>query len=300
MTEYKLDLSDINMTLLFPPKEYPITTQQAFQHALTEIVSETYEDPSAANFGGAGVLQSQSEAATISIDQSADTLDWDAVERWNLEIGRRLSIGFGHYHHEQQLVYAMGLSRNLVAEQFDSFRETMAAFKEPIQTAINRMGVNCSPPEKGEGRPPLDRDSSCLAGSLNAYTDLTVGEKKISTNIMHLELPHWIWVHGTIEYTLRPKAVLDLFNIDATEDQFRERITSINEQVNIGREEAASILEETLSDWTQTTETEGQIRNRIIERAEQLDDEKYSRDSWIKEEQEMSTEWASLQEILDS
>lgn len=300
MTEYSLDLSETDMSLLFPPESYPITRQLATQHALAEWILSQYNDPKSESFGGAGILNPKRDGASISIGQPAESLNWDAVERWNLDIGRRLSIGYGHYHTESQIVFAMGFSHGLVAEQFDSATELMSAVKEPVIEALDRIGITAKPPSRALVHSPLDRDSACLTGVFNEVSDLMVGDRKISTSVAHMEIEGTVVAHGTIEYELRPERVMNLFNIDATEAQFREQITCITDHVDIERETAVSIFEETLREWAYTDELANEARDAVIDRARQLEVEKYAIESWIMEPKEMTANLGDFSEVVNS
>lgn len=299
MDEHTLDLSGTETYAIFPSEEYPITAQQAFQQAMVDVLLDMYDNLSTLEVGAVGTLESGVDAASISISQSADDLNWDAIEKYDIEVARRMSIGFGHYHHESQLVFAMGLSKALVAEQFGSFQETMDAFKEPIQTALNRMGVDASPPEQGESFPGLDDNIACLAGNMNRYSDLAVDGRKISTSIMHLEFPHAVLVHGTIEYERELDKVIEVFNLDTTVEEFQKNVTSISRETDIEREEANTILKETLMDWAHTQENTGVVRDAVVERAEELEAEKYGTEEWIMERQERTSKWSDFQGLLD-
>lgn len=299
MTDYHIDLSDTDMYALFPPEEYPITRQQAFQHALVDTIRDQYENIEETHTGGVGVLQSQSDAVTISVNQDPDTLNWDAIEKYDLEVGRRMSIGLGHYHSKDQLVFAMGFSHALVKDTFSGAVELLDAIKDPIREALSRMGIEAPENPEIKDRSALDVHRACLAGTMTDTVHILADGRKISTCIAHMELDDALVAHGTIEYQRNPERLIEIFDLDAKTHELSERVTSISELSDVSRDEAQAILEETLLDWAHTKDNTGELRDEVLERAEELDRERYSKDEWIMEPQPMSSRLHDFEKLIN-
>lgn len=286
MTEYRMDLSDTEMEVRSPPGEYSITTQIAFQHAMAERARER-------GCGAVGVLRSSRDAVTLGLHQRSEELDWDAVDRWDIEVGRRHSIGGGHFHHEGQLAYAIEIPDSELVQAHEKELDVIdltQGFMEPIVTALDRMGIDAEFPT--ESREPLDSDSACLAGVVNDYSNIVVDGRVIVSNALHMEYEGVVSALGAIEYSLRPDRLQTLFGIDATEAEIRERLTDVSEHSDVDRDDALEILEDTLREWAGASDVEWS--DAELERVQELDEQTYSTDSWIEQTQEQTADFTRL------
>lgn len=269
-----------------PPGEYAIATQIAFQHALAE---QTATDGT----GGVGVLQLDGDAVTIGVSQDPETVDWDAVDRWDLDVGRRLTLGGGHYHHEGKLTYAMILPVEALASSADSPSEAIGIVQDPIVDALERMGIEPRFPTKEERS---GSHTVCRAGGANGPTDLLVDGRKIAGTGAHFEFDGVIVAHGAIDHSLWPEREVGVFETDATPEDLRREVTSVKEHVDIDREAALTILEESLHEWADARPVEWSEDE--LDRVQELAERRYSTDKWIMETQKWSADLTEIRRVL--
>ncbi|MFD1688291.1 biotin/lipoate A/B protein ligase family protein, partial [Halolamina salifodinae] len=88
--------------------------------------------------------------------------------------------------------------------------------------------------------------------------------------------------HGSITYDSRPEDHLAVFaDSGVTVEEFEERVAGITDIVEVSREEAVDAFETALQEWADAEE--GEWTDAELERAEEIADQKYRNDAWIRE-----------------
>ena len=276
MSDWKLDLSDVEVYMRkLPSRTQPLKRQMAIQEV------EARNRGTAERAGAFGVFRPSLDAITMSRHQDPDIIDWDAVDRWDIEVTRRNSQGGSIYHDaEGDLTFVFGVTEDVLVSQASGFKEGFKMLFEPIGEALSRMGVEWTWPEVEHEKHGRDFDVCYLR---DTYTDFDIhaDNQKICATIGHFEFDNVIIQQGAINYSFRPEREVGLFDIETTPEQFANWTTSVEEQGDVGRDEAANILEETLQEWTGAQKMDW--TDEELHQAEYLAENKYATDQWIME-----------------
>lgn len=223
------------------------------------------------------------EPSTLSLGyrQEVDTVDWGFCDREGIDVTRRQTGGGGIYHDRRA-----DISYTIVApadEVPGDLMDCYARFCEPILEAFDRMGVDADFAE-------AERDAiyypSCYLRDIHPAHDIVAptGEgadaRKISGNAQYRQRDVVIQ-HGSISFDLAPEAHVGCFETDIAPETFAERVTSVREQAEGGREEAVEILGDALAEWCEANE--GEWHEKEIEAARDLGERKYGSESWIRD-----------------
>ena len=217
------------------------------------------------------------EPSTLSLGygQASETVDWEYCESEGIDVTRRPTGGGGIYH---DAVGDVSYSIVVPADEVPGdLMECYASLLEPILDAFDRMGVPASVAE--ESRPALYRPA-CYLREVHPAHDVVVGGRKISGNAQYRTRDAVIQ-HGSITFaceTARHLAVFDEPGVGV--DEFRERVTSVNHESGIDRDEAVVALEASLAEWADAhvdgwTDVE-------LERAGELVEERFAHDEWTR------------------
>jgi lipoate-protein ligase A len=250
--------------------------------ALDEIAAET------AAAGGPRTLRVYRwEPSTLSLGyhQDPDTVDWTHCEREGIGVTRRPTGGGGIYHdaHGDISYTIVAPADELPGDLVESYHRLC----RPILDAFERMGV---PARFAETERPAAHAPACYLRELHPAHDVVVPdgdgddarERKVSGNAQHRRTDAVVQ-HGSLTYAVYPERHLSVFadaEADADAATFRERVTSIDEHADIGRDEAVAALEAALRQWADAAE--GSWTDDELDRARDRAAEKYERDEWTR------------------
>ena len=222
------------------------------------------------------------EPSTLSLGyrQKPDSVDWEFCEQTGIDVTRRQTGGGGIYHDR----YA-DISYTIVApaeEVPGDLMDCYALFCEPILEGLSRMGVEA---DFASTELEAIHEPSCYLRDVHPAHDVVVpdgdGARKISGNAQYRRKDVVIQ-HGSISYDLEAESHLGVFaDHDVSRETFRERVTSIREEVGINREEAVETLATALEEWCSARA--GEWREGELETARELAARKYGADTWVRD-----------------
>lgn len=248
----------------------------ALNMALDEVAAETV-----AAGGPASARVYGWEPSTLSLGYGQDqaTIDWAFCDREGIEVTRRPTGGGGIYHDAfGDIAYSIVGPRDALPGDLMACYELLC---RPILDAFDRMGVDVR--LAGTERPAV-HDPACYLRRLHPSHDLVVpgeaGERKISGNAQYRHRDAVVQ-HGSLLFRSTPERHLACFTDHPTDPaEFRERVTAIDEQVDISRSTAIETLERTLADWLEGSP--GRWTEAERARADALVAEKYGSEAWTR------------------
>ncbi|WP_224447725.1 lipoate--protein ligase family protein [Haloprofundus salilacus] len=240
--------------------------------ALDEIAAET-----AADGGPRTVRVYRWEPSTLSLGyrQEPQTVDWALCEREGITVTRRQTGGGGIYHDAYgDISYSITAP---AAELPSRLLDCYHLLCTPVLDGFERMGVDA---DFADEQLPAIHQPACYLRELHPAHDVVAGGRKISGNAQYRRRDAVIQ-HGSLTYSVLADRHLGVFadpGIDAK--AFRERVTGIDEQADISREEAVSALEDALGEWVEAEE--GEWTDEELDRARTRAREKYESDDWVR------------------
>ncbi len=242
------------------------------QMALEEVAAETaLED----NLRTVRVFSWEPSTLSLGYNQDPATVDWDYCEQAGIEVTRRQTGGGGIYHDRHA-----DISYTIVAPAAEVPGDLMACYElccTPILEALTRMGIEA---DFAATRQESIYQPACYLREINPAHDVVAADgRKISGNAQY-RTRDVVIQHGSISYAREPKPHLEVFEADLEPATFTGRVTSIREQTGIDREEAVSILTETLREWCEATP--GEWAPHELENAQTIAANKYDTDAWVR------------------
>ncbi|WP_458206109.1 lipoate--protein ligase family protein [Haladaptatus sp. NG-SE-30] len=240
--------------------------------ALDEIAAET-----AAEGGPRTLRVYRWEPSTLSLGyrQDPETVDWDFCEREGITVTRRPTGGGGIYHDNFG-----DISYSIVApaeELPGDLMETYELLCDPVFDAFERMGVDA---QFTDETLPVLYEPACYLRELHPAHDIVANGRKISGNAQYRRKDAVIQ-HGSLKFALDADRHLSTFaDPETTPSEFADRVTTINEQVSIDRDEAVTAVENALHDWADAEE--GSWTDAEVARAREHADAKFASESWTK------------------
>jgi len=241
--------------------------------AFDEIAAET-----AAEGGPRTLRVYRWDPSTLSLGYHQDpaTIDWDFCDREGITVTRRPTGGGAIYHDDfGDISYSIIAP---AAELPGDLMESYALLCEPLFDAFERMGVEAA---YAESEQPAVHEPACYLRELHPAHDVLAADgRKISGNAQYRQRDSVIQ-HGSVTYARETERHLGTFADPPDAGAFRERVTSVREQVGIAREEAVTALETALARWAgaEAGEWTDEERDRARERARR----KYASDDWTRE-----------------
>ncbi|MGM0590789.1 MAG: lipoate--protein ligase family protein [Halobacteriota archaeon] len=240
--------------------------------ALDEIAAET-----AAAGGPRTVRVYRWDPSTLSLGyrQDPDTVDWEHCDREAVTVTRRQTGGGGIYHD-----FDGDISYSIVAPADDLPGDLMECYHllcTPVLDAFARMGVDA---DFAAEELPAIYPPACYLRALHPAHDIVAGGRKVSGNAQYRRKDAVIQ-HGSLTYSVRAADHLGVFAApETTPDAFRQRVTGIEEQVDIDRSEAVACVEAALEAWADAAE--GEWTDEELARARTRATEKYGAASWVR------------------
>jgi lipoate-protein ligase A len=270
--------------------------------ALDEIAAET-----AAAGGPRTVRVYQWDPSTLSLGyrQDPDTVAWDYCDREGITVTRRPTGGGGIYHDRWGDV-----SYSIVApadELPGDLMDTYELLCEPVFDAFERLGINA---QFTDEQLPAIHQPACYLRELHPAHDVVAGgsdddagghPRKISGNAQYRRKDAVIQ-HGSLKFELDAERHLATFsNPDTTPEEFRERVTTMNEQsgrfrddrnserqsreqADLSREEAVNAVEAALDDWADADD--GGWSDDEVERARERAEAKFASEAWVRDRED--------------
>jgi lipoate-protein ligase A len=240
--------------------------------ALDEIAAET-----AADGGPRTVRVYQWDPSTLSLGyrQDPETVDWEFCEREGITVTRRQTGGGGIYHDKfGDISYSITAP---AAELPSRLLDCYHLLCTPVLDGFERMGVDA---HFADEELPAIHQPACYLRELHPAHDVVAGGRKISGNAQYRRRDAVIQ-HGSLTYSVLADQHLGVFadpGIDA--DGFRERVTGIDEQADISRDEAVSMLEGALGEWVDAEV--GEWTDEELGRARERAQKKYESADWVR------------------
>ena len=263
--------------------------------ALDEIAAET-----AAEGSPRTVRVYQWDPSTLSLGyrQDEDTVAWDYCDREGISVTRRPTGGGGIYHDRYG-----DISYSIVApadELPGDLMETYELLCEPVFDAFERLGIDARFTDE---QLPAIHQPACYLRELHPAHDVVAGEdgRKISGNAQYRRKDAIIQ-HGSLKFDLDAERHLATFsNPETTSEEFRERVTTMNEQsgrlrddrnserrsreqVGASREEAVEAVEQALAEWAEADE--GGWTDAELSRARERAEAKFESEAWIRDRED--------------
>jgi lipoate-protein ligase A len=243
------------------------------QMALEEAAAET-----AAAGGPRTVRVFRWKPSTLSLGyrQAAETVDWDYCRQEGIAVTRRQTGGGGIYHDQDA-----DISYSIVAPESAVPGDLLESYEllcEPLFDALDRLGIDAS--FAGTSQREL-YDPACFLREINPAHDVVVDGAKLSGNAQYRQRDAVIQ-HGSLLYDHATDNHLGVFAEPETAPaRFRDRVTTVREQVDVGRSDAVEALEAALTEWANATV--GEWTDAELDRARDIADEKYSSDAWTRD-----------------
>ncbi|WP_313691973.1 lipoate--protein ligase family protein [Halorarum halobium] len=243
--------------------------------ALDEVAAETAAD------GGprtVRVYRWEPSCLSLGYNQDPETVDWDRCADADVDVTRRQTGGGGIYHDRSgDVSYSITAP---AAELPGSLMDAYRLLCEPVLDAFRRLGVDAD--YAGEERDAVYHPACYLRGLHPAHDVLSAGGdgRKLSGNAQYRREDAVIQ-HGSVTYESKPGDHLACFaDPGVTEDRFAERVAGIAELTDATRREAVTAFEDTLAEWADASP--GEWTAEELERAEEIGDEKYRSDDWVR------------------
>jgi lipoate-protein ligase A len=242
----------------------------AMNMALDEVAAET-----AASGGPRTLRVYRWEPSTLSLGyhQEPETIDRAHCERAGVDVVRRQTGGGGIYHDSWG-----DISYSIVAPAAELPGDLMECYEllcEPVLEAFSRLGV---PAKFAEQSRPAVHEPACYLRELHPAHDVVVRGRKVSGNAQYRRRDAVVQ-HGSLTYSVDAEEHLAVFaDHGVSSQEFRERVTGIDEYTDADRAAAVAALADTLGEWAEAEA--GDWTTDELDRARERVDEKYGREEW--------------------
>lgn len=222
------------------------------------------------------VYQWSPSTLSLGYRNDPDDIDWEFCEREGIDVVRRPTGGGAIYH---DAVGDVSYSTIAPADELPGdLMETYDLLCEPLLTACAEMGV---PAGFAEESSPELYAPACYLRELHPAHDVVFEGRKLSGNAQYRRRDSIIQ-HGSLTFSSRAERTLGCFtDPPVSADQFRERVTGLDEHADLTREEAVETLESALGAWADAEE--GSWTNAEHERAREIATEKFDSEAWNRD-----------------
>jgi lipoate-protein ligase A len=241
--------------------------------ALDEIAAET------AAAGGPRTLRVYRwEPSTLSLGYHQDpaSVDWAFCEHEGITITRRQTGGGAIYHdsHGDISYSIVAPADELPGDLLDSY----TLLCQPLLDALETVGV---PADFAADEQPAIHQPACYLRQLHPAHDVVDADgNKLSGNAQYRRKDSIIQ-HGSLTFERSAERHLGTFaDHDVTPAQFRERVTSVRDHVDLSREEMVDALEAALVTWADAEE--GGWTDDELARARERAQTKYESEAWTR------------------
>ncbi len=253
--------------------------------ALDEVAAET-----AASGGPRTVRVYRWEPSTLTLGYNQDpaTVDWDFCEREGITVTRRQTGGGAIYHDSRgDVSYSVVVPADEVPGDLLDCYELLC---EPVLDAFERLGVDAGFAE--EERPATYRPACYLRALHPAHDVVGPDGRKISGNAQYRQRDAVVQ-HGSLTFSTSPERHCACFtgeggsagSEDAGEagpdpDAFADRVSGVDEFVDVDRADVVAALEAALTAWADADA--GTWSDDELDRAADLAERKYATDAWTR------------------
>jgi lipoate-protein ligase A len=244
--------------------------------ALDEVAAET-----AADGGPRTVRVYRWEPSCLSMGyaQGPGTVDWEHCADAGVDVTRRQTGGGGIYHdRDGDISYSIAApAAELPGKLIDAYH----LLCEPVLSAFRALGVDADYVD--EERPSIHQPACYLRGLHPAHDVCADGGagRKLSGNAQYRRETSVIQ-HGSVTFDATPREHLAVFDDHGvSKARFAERVGGITDYADATRAEAVAAFEEALSTWADAEA--GGWTDAELARAEEIADEKYRADGWVRE-----------------
>jgi lipoate-protein ligase A len=241
--------------------------------ALDVVAAET------AAAGGPRTLRVYSwEPSTLSLGyaQDPETVDWAFCEREGIDVTRRPTGGGGIYHDRHGDV-----SYSIVApadELPGDLTDCYDLLCEPLFDALDSLGVEAAFADRER---PAVYEPACYLRAVDPAHDVVAGDgRKLSGNAQYRRRDSVVQ-HGSLTFDRLAERHCAVFAGDIDPETFRERVTSVREQVGADRESTVAALEDAFADWADASV--GSWTDDELQRARELADAKFGAAAWTRD-----------------
>ncbi len=257
-------------------RNWRFITEEGHPGAMNMALDATAAD-TAANGGPRTIRLYRWQPSTLSLGygQPADTVDWSFCRDAGIDVTRRPTGGGGIYHDVVgDISYSIAAP---AAELPGDLMETYDRLLTPVLDALKSMGVDAGLAEAA--KPPL-HEPACYLRAVNPAHDVVVDGRKLSGNAQYRRKDAVIQ-HGSITYSRVVDRHLGVFAEPGVDEAgFRDRVTSIRNEVGIAREEAIGALEAAFREWA--APTDGTWSDEELAAATTKVDDRFGADGWIR------------------
>jgi lipoate-protein ligase A len=247
----------------------------SMQMALDEVAAET------AAAGGPRTVRLYRwtpSCLSLGYHQDPDTVDWEWCAREGVDVTRRPTGGGGIYHDAfGDVSYSIAAPRG---ELSGSLMESYHTLLDPVLDGFARLGV---PVEFVSREAPALYEPACYLRALNPAHDLVVpsgSERKISGNAQYRRRDAVVQ-HGSITHSVVADRHLASFvDPGVNVDEFRARVTGVDEHADASRDEVVRTFEAALAAWCDAED--GSWTDDELERARERARDRYSAEEWIR------------------
>ncbi|WP_144799578.1 lipoate--protein ligase family protein [Halorubrum depositum] len=274
------------------------------QMALDEVAAET------AAAGGPATLRTyrwDPSCLTLGYRQDPETVDWAFCEREGIDVTRRQTGGGGIYHDAHgDVAYSIAVpAADVPGELLDCYH----LLCEPVLDAFDRLGIDAGYVEESmpelyhpacylrELHPAHDvvAGSNGADGSEGSSDDGATDRRKIAGNAQYRKRDAVIQ-HGSLTFAVDAERHLGVFSDPpVSPEEFRERVVGMDELVEVDRADAVAAVEGALVAWVVgaddsddaegdavALDRDGSWSSAELARAEELVEEKYRDDGWVR------------------
>ncbi|MFC7069810.1 lipoate--protein ligase family protein [Halobaculum lipolyticum] len=244
--------------------------------ALDEVAAETAAD------GGprtVRVYRWAPSCLSMGYTQDPETVDWEHCADAGVDVTRRQTGGGGIYHdHDGDVSYSITAPADeLPGKLLDAYH----LLCEPVLAAFRALGVDADYAD--EERPAIYHPA-CYLRALHPAHDVCAdggAGRKLSGNAQYRREASVIQ-HGSVTFESTPREHLAVFrDHGVAEEEFAERVGGIVDYADVSRGDAVAAFEDALAAWAGAEA--GAWTDAELARAEEIADEKYRTDEWVRE-----------------
>ena len=218
------------------------------------------------------------EPSTLSLGYAQDpaTVDWDLCEREGIDVTRRPTGGGGIYHdrHADVSYSVVAPADELPGDLMDCYEQLC----DPLFSALDALGVDAD--FAASEQSAIHQPACYLRGIDPAHDVVAADGRKLSGNAQYRRRDSVVQ-HGSLTHERPVERHLATFAADLDPTAFRERVTSVSEQVGVAREETVAALEDAFAAWADADV--GTWSDDELARARDLAEAKFANPAWIRD-----------------
>jgi len=215
------------------------------------------------------------DVLSLGYRQRADSVDWSFCARHGIDVTRRQTGGGGIYHDS-----VADVSYGIVAPAADLPTRLVDSYHvlcEPLLAALDSLGLDADYADRDL---PAVHQPACYLRPVHPAHDVLADGRKVSGNAQYRQREAVIQ-HGSVSVDLAVDRHLGVFGDPVSPERFRERVTGVQEHVDVTRERVVAALEDALAAFVGAER--GTWTDAELHEANDLADQKYDRDAWVRD-----------------